>query len=54
MSKAATRKIVTDRCSYGILDVAAEPQFIRETHYWEIRTVQRWLREFKQWKPGQQ
>jgi len=38
--------------SYGILDVAAEPQFIREAHYWEIRTVQKWLREFKDWKPG--
>ena len=30
--------------SYGILDVAAEPQFIREAHYWEIRTVKRTLR----------
>lgn len=31
--------------SYGILDVAAEPQFIREAHRWEIRTVRRWLDE---------
>ncbi|KAJ9201928.1 hypothetical protein DTO164E3_3366 [Paecilomyces variotii] len=36
--------------SYGILDVDAEPQFIREAHYWEIRTVQKWLRDFKNWK----
>ena len=32
--------------SYGILDVEAEPQFIREAHLWEIRTVQRWLNDF--------
>lgn len=38
--------------SYGILDVAAEPQFIREAHYWEIRSVTRWLRDFKDWKPN--
>lgn len=37
--------------SYGILDVAAEPQFIREAHYWEIRVVKRWLRTFSSWKP---
>lgn len=36
--------------SYGILDVAAEPQFVREAHLWEIRTVRRWLREFKDWR----
>ncbi|KAI1267834.1 extracelular serine carboxypeptidase-like protein [Xylariaceae sp. FL1019] len=36
--------------SYGILDVEAEPQFIREAHYWEIRTVKKWLREFGNWK----
>ncbi|KAI7160358.1 extracelular serine carboxypeptidase [Hortaea werneckii] len=34
--------------SYGILDVAAEPQFIREAHRWEIRTVRRWLDEWKE------
>jgi len=39
--------------SYGILDVAAEPQFIREAHYFEIRAVTRWLRNFKSWKPTQ-
>ncbi|OCL06367.1 hypothetical protein AOQ84DRAFT_223885 [Glonium stellatum] len=35
--------------SYGILDVAAEPQFIREAHYWEIRTVKKWLKDFGSW-----
>jgi serine carboxypeptidase S28 len=29
--------------SYGILDVAAEPQFIQQVHLWEIRTVKKWL-----------
>ncbi|KAJ8119937.1 hypothetical protein ONZ43_g3225 [Nemania bipapillata] len=29
--------------SYGILNVDAEPQFIREAHLWEIRTVKQWL-----------
>ncbi|KAI0435247.1 extracelular serine carboxypeptidase-like protein [Xylaria sp. FL1042] len=36
--------------SSGILDVQAEPQFIREAHLWEIRTVKKWLREFDSWK----
>ncbi|KAK7953754.1 extracelular serine carboxypeptidase-like protein [Apiospora saccharicola] len=36
--------------SSGILDVEAEPQFIREAHKWEIRTVKRWLNGFDQWK----
>ncbi|KAI1810713.1 peptidase S28 [Poronia punctata] len=36
--------------SAGILDVQAEPQFIREAHLWEIRTVKKWLREFEDWK----
>jgi hypothetical protein len=36
--------------SAGILDVEAEPQFIREAHLWEIRTVKKWLREFDSWK----
>lgn len=31
--------------SYGIGDIEAEPQFIRNAHLWEIRTVERWLRE---------
>ena len=35
--------------SYGILDVAAEPQFIRNVHQWEIRTVEKWLRTFPDW-----
>lgn len=29
--------------SYGIKDVDAEPQFIREAHLWEIRIVKKWL-----------
>lgn len=36
--------------SSGILNVGAEPQFIREAHLWEIRTVRRWLRDFPTWK----
>ncbi|KAI0015344.1 serine carboxypeptidase S28-domain-containing protein [Xylariomycetidae sp. FL0641] len=36
--------------SYGILDVQAEPQFVREAHLWEIRTVKKWLRDFGSWK----
>ena len=32
--------------SYGILDVEAEPDFIREAHLWEIRTVRKWLDAF--------
>lgn len=38
--------------STGILDVAAEPQFIRESHHWEIRTVKKWLRDFSSWAPA--
>lgn len=38
--------------SYGQLDIPGEPQFIRETHYWQIRTVNKWLREFGNWTPG--
>lgn len=38
--------------STGILDVAAEPQFIRESHHWEIRTVRKWLRQFSSWTPS--
>ncbi|KAF2502375.1 extracelular serine carboxypeptidase-like protein [Lophium mytilinum] len=29
--------------SYGIKNITAEPQFIREAHLWEIRTVKKWL-----------
>ncbi|KAK6078317.1 serine carboxypeptidase S28 [Seiridium cupressi] len=36
--------------SYGILDVEAEPQFIREAHKWEIRTVKKWLDGFVDWR----
>lgn len=38
--------------SYGILDVPGEPQFIRAAHYWQIRTVRKWLRDFSSWKPA--
>ncbi|KAI4247810.1 MAG: hypothetical protein LQ352_006090 [Teloschistes flavicans] len=38
--------------SYGIKDVEAEPQFIREAHLWEIRTVRKWLSSFNRWKAG--
>ena len=38
--------------SYGILDVDAEPQFIREAHKWEIRSITRWLNDFSNWKPA--
>ena len=33
-------------------DIEKEPQFIREAHLWEIRTVQRWLKDFRHWVPG--
>jgi len=36
--------------SSGILDVDAEPDYIREAHLWEIRTVKKWLRDFGSWK----
>ena len=36
--------------SYGILDVDAEPQFIKAAHQWEIRTVRKWLRGFAGWR----
>lgn len=36
--------------SYGILDVAAEPRFIQQAHLWEIRTVRKWLKDFRGWK----
>ncbi|KAK3070034.1 hypothetical protein LTR53_011154 [Teratosphaeriaceae sp. CCFEE 6253] len=32
--------------SYGIGNVSAEPQFIQNAHLWEIRTVERWMREW--------
>jgi hypothetical protein len=32
--------------SAGILDIAAEPQFIQQAHLWEIRIVQRWLQSW--------
>jgi hypothetical protein len=30
--------------SYGIKNISAEPQFIRDAHLWEIKTVKKWLR----------
>lgn len=36
--------------SAGILDVAAEPIYIQQAHLWEIKTVQKWLRTFPDWK----
>jgi len=36
--------------SYGILDVEAEPLFIREAHRWEIRVVKEWLRMWDEQK----
>lgn len=38
--------------SYGILDISSEPLFIQQAHEWEIRTVQKWLKGFSTWKPG--
>lgn len=32
--------------SYGILNISAEPDFIRNAHLWEIRTVERWIGEW--------
>ncbi|KAI1872410.1 uncharacterized protein JN550_004129 [Neoarthrinium moseri] len=36
--------------SSGILNIEAEPQFIREAHKWEIRTVKKWLDKFSDWR----
>jgi hypothetical protein len=36
--------------SYGIKDVSAEPAYIREAHYWEMRTVSRFLEFWAQKK----
>ncbi|RDL38322.1 uncharacterized protein BP5553_02662 [Venustampulla echinocandica] len=38
--------------SSGIKNIPAEPLFIQQAHLWEIKTVQKWLRTFKDWKPG--
>lgn len=38
--------------STGILNATGEPQFIREAHKWEIRTVKKWLRNFSSWTPS--
>jgi hypothetical protein len=36
--------------SYGILDVDAEPDYIKAAHEWEIRLVKKWLAEFEEVK----
>lgn len=41
-----------DSYGFGYANVTDEPQFIREAHLWEIRTVKRWLADFKSWKPS--
>ena len=33
--------------SYGIKNVSAEPQFIRNAHLWEIRVVKEWVKQCK-------
>lgn len=38
--------------SYGIGNIEKEPQFIREAHKWEVRTVKKWLRDFDSWSPA--
>ena len=34
-------------------DLATEPQYIREAHLFEIRTVTKWLDGFKSWNSSQ-
>jgi hypothetical protein len=34
------------------MDIPAEPLFIQQAHLWEIRTVQKWLKTFPDWKHG--
>lgn len=36
--------------SYGILDLEAEPDFIRAAHEWELRHVGKWLAEWDETK----
>lgn len=38
--------------SYGILNISAEPDFIRAAHEWEIRRVKAWLQEWQDTKHG--
>ena len=33
-------------------DITAEPQFIREATYLELRAVEGWLKVFKNWHPS--
>ena len=39
-----------DSYAFGLDSIPSEPQFIRNAHLFEIRTVERWLRTFGQWK----
>ena len=41
-----------DSTSLGYDNLTAEPDFIREAHYFEIRIVKRWLADFMDWVPG--
>jgi hypothetical protein len=34
--------------SYGILNISAEPDFIRAAHQWELKQVMGWMREWNQ------
>lgn len=36
--------------SYGILDIDAEPDYIKAAHQWEIRMVKIWLAEFESYQ----
>lgn len=36
--------------SYGILDNLEESLLIRQAHFWEIKTVQKWLKRFPDWR----
>lgn len=41
-----------DSTGRGYAGIESEPQFIREAHKWEIRTVKKWLSAFEAWVPG--
>jgi hypothetical protein len=32
-----------DSYAFGYSNISTEPQFIREAHLWEIRSVKKWL-----------
>lgn len=35
-----------DSYAFGYKNISSEPQFIREAHLWEIRSVKKWLGMF--------